>query len=112
MPAGRADREADAGAAAGSRSRWAAQTMGLLPPRAEAHATAASRAARAGVRVTRATTRKVCIPPAAMAAGQVTRPRTAFAEGLDDRKSRPGDRVCVTSRCGALTWLPFRTVIT
>src|SRR6266567_9386159 len=48
----------------GSRSRCAAQTIGLLLPGAAAQATAARRSVRADVRVTSVTTRKVSVRPA------------------------------------------------
>jgi hypothetical protein len=84
--------------------------MGVLLPSAEAQATAASRSSRAGVCVTRATTRKVFVPPAGMAAGQVTWPSAAVPGGLAERKSRPADKVCVIFRCGALAVPPSRTL--
>ena len=93
-------------------SRCAAQTIGLLLPSAAAHATAASRSCWAGGRVTRATTRKVLLPPAGMPANEATCPLAAVPWGLAERNSRPADKVCVILRCGAPRVPPSRTLTT
>ena len=68
--------EAAAGAP-GSRSRWAAQTIGVRLPARAAQATAASRDCRAAGRVTCACRLNVSFSPAARPAYQVTLPALA-----------------------------------